>query len=190
MFHHVDSKNKTIHIYVFFYIIFSSQANLGQLMMYVMTQHLTDSHFVTYNFFYHAMVFNLSWDHPRSNTLYSNLSWDVLLLLYVGSSKVQYPVLQVTTNKLTALPNLLLVVERQLNNDELKNDARSWFHFFSPFFVNLTVHDLVIKTLILYGHYFLYYSEEKWSPVSNILLITVSLIQPVETLRWSRMILS
>ena len=74
MFHHVDSKNKTIHIYVFFYIIFSSQANLGQLMMYVMTQHLTDSHFVTYNFFYHAMVFNLSWDHPRSNTLYSDLS--------------------------------------------------------------------------------------------------------------------
>ena len=165
MFHHVDSKNKTIHIYVFFYIIFSSQANLGQLMMYVMTQHLTDSHFVTYNFFYHAMVFNLSWDHPRSNTLYSdlslylswdhprsntlysdlslylswdhprsntlysnlslylswdyprsntlysNLSWDVLLLLYLGSSKVQYPVLQVTTNKLTALPNLLLMVE-------------------------------------------------------------------------------
>ena len=80
MFHHVDSKNKTIHIYVFFYIIFSSQANLGQLMMYVMTQHLTDSHFVTYNFCYHAMVFNLSWDHPRSNTLYSDLSlylsWD------------------------------------------------------------------------------------------------------------------
>ena len=68
-------------------------------MMYVMTQHLTDSHFVTYNFCYHAMVFNLSWDHPRSNTLYSNLSWDVLLLLYLGSSKVQNPVLQVTTNK-------------------------------------------------------------------------------------------
>ena len=43
MFHHVDSKNKTIHIYVF-YIIFSSQANLGLLMMLVMTQYFTDSH--------------------------------------------------------------------------------------------------------------------------------------------------
>ena len=136
MFHHVDSKNKTIHIYVF-YIIFSSQANLGQLMMLVMTQHRTDSHFVTYNFFYHAMVLNLSWDHPRSNTLYSdlslylswdyprsntlysNLSWDALLLLYLGSSKVQYPVLQVTTNKLTALPNLLLMVEFILSNSSV-----------------------------------------------------------------------
>ena len=120
-----------------------------------MTQHLTDSHFVTYNSFYHAMVFNLSWDHPRSNTLYSdlslylswdhprsntlysdlslylswdhprsntlysNLSWDVLLLLYLGSSKVQYPVLQVTTKKLTALPNLLLMVEFILSNSSV-----------------------------------------------------------------------
>ena len=138
-----------------------------------MTQHRTDNHFVTYNFVYHAMVFNLSWDHPRSNTLYSDLSgslswdhprsntlysdlsgclswdhprsntlysdlsgclswdhprsntlysnssWDVLLLLYLGSSKVQYPVLQVTTNKLTALPNLLLMVEFMLSNSSV-----------------------------------------------------------------------
>ena len=68
------------------------------------------------NTLYSDLSLYLSWDHPRSNTLYSNLSWDVLLLLYLGSSKVQYPVLQVTINELTALPNLLLMVEFILSN--------------------------------------------------------------------------
>ena len=120
-----------------------------------MTQYLTDSHYVTNNCFYHAMVVHLSWDHPRSNTLYSDLSgslswdhprsntlypdlsgylsWDhprsnilysdlsrdVMLLLNLGSSKVQYPVLQVSTKTLTALPNLILMVEFVLSNSSV-----------------------------------------------------------------------
>jgi len=32
----------------------------------------------------------------------------------------------------------LTIADLESKNDELKNDARSLFHFFSPFFVNLT----------------------------------------------------
>ena len=120
-----------------------------------MTQYLTDGHYVTNSCFYHAMVVHLSWDHPRSNTLYSDLSgslswdhprsntlysdlsgylsWDhprsntlysdlsgdVMLLMNLGSSKVQYPVLQVSTKTLTALPNLILMVEFILSNSSV-----------------------------------------------------------------------
>ena len=39
---------------------------------------------------------------------------------------------------LTAISIILLIASEVDKNDELKNDARSLFHYFSPFFVNLT----------------------------------------------------